>query len=155
MLVFRIAFKKYTQNLSVSGLAGRWNSEGKQFLYTSENISLALLENMVYRMGTGFNRDYKIMVIEIPDSNYTEVKISDLPPDWRKIESYQQLRTIGDEWYDNQKSLGLKVPSSLLPENHNFVINTTHPDFKKVKLIDVLDYEPDDRLEELLKKYRK
>lgn len=46
----------------------------------------------------------------------------------------------------------LKVPS-VLPENHNIIINTTHPDFKNVKLIDVLDYEPDERLEKILKKY--
>ena len=154
MLVFRIAFKKYTQNLSVSGLAGRWNSAGKLVLYTSENISLALLENMVYRIGTGFNHDYKIMVIEIPNDSFEEISTDKLPKDWRNLESYAQLQKLGDQWYDGQKKLCLKVPSSVLPENFNIVINTTHPDFKKVKLIDVVDYEPDERLEKLLKKYK-
>jgi len=153
MLVFRIAHQKYAQNLSVSGLSGRWNSSGKLVLYTSENISLALLENMVYRVGTGFNDDYKIMIIEIPDVNLEQIDTKDLPKNWRDIESYFNLQKIGDLWYDQQKSLVLKVPSSVLPENFNIIINTTHADYKKVKLLHVLDYEPDDRLEKILKKY--
>lgn len=154
MLVFRIAFKKYAQNLSVSGLSGRWNSDGKLVLYTSENISLALLENMVYRVGSGFNHDYKIMVIEIPDESFKLIDKKKLPKNWRNLESYYQLQKMGDAWYDSRESLCLKVPSSILPENNNFVINTTHPDFKKVKLLDVLDYEPDERIEKILKKYK-
>lgn len=154
MLVFRIAHKKYAENLSVSGLSGRWNSNGKLVLYTSENVSLALLENMVYRVGTGFNHDYKIMIIEVPDNNLEELNIKKLPKNWRDLESYTALQLMGDYWYDQQKKLMLKVPSSVLPENHNIVINTTHVDFKKVKLIDVVDYEPDERLEKILKKYK-
>lgn len=154
MLVFRIAHKKYAQNLSVSGLSGRWNSNGKLVLYTAENISLALLENMIYRVGTGFNDDYKIMVIEIPDESFETVETDKLPKNWRKIESYPILQKIGDAWYDEQRSLCLKVPSSVMPENYNLIVNTTHPDFKNVKLIEILPYEPDDRLEKLLKKYK-
>lgn len=155
MLVFRIAHQKYAENLSVSGLSGRWNSKGKLVLYTSENISLALLENMVYRIGTGFNDDYKIMVIEVPDENIEEIDQKKLPKNWRNLEAYSELQKIGDLWYDQQKNLMLRVPSSVLPENYNIVINTTHIDFRKVKLIDVLDYEPDERLEKILKKYTK
>lgn len=154
MLVFRIAHKKYAENLSVSGLSGRWNSNGKLVLYTSENISLALLENMVYRVGTGFNNDFKIMVIEVPDASLEEIDPKKLPKNWREIESYSVSQEIGDSWYDQQKSLLLKIPSSVLPENFNIVINTTHMDFKKVKLLDVVDYEPDERLEKILKKYK-
>ena len=155
MLVFRIAFKKYAKKLSVSGLSGRWNTDGKLVLYTAENISLALLENMIYRVGTGFNHDYKIMVIEITDGNCELIETSDLPKNWRDLESYSALQKIGDSWYDEQRSLCLKVPSSVLPENYNLVINTTHPDFKNVNLIDVLDYEPDARIEKILKNYKK
>lgn len=154
MLVFRIAHKKYAETLSVSGLSGRWNSNGKLVLYTAENVSLALLENMIYRVGTGFNDDYKIMVIEIPDKSFATVETEQLPKNWRKIECYPALQNIGNLWYDEKKKLCLRVPSSVMPENFNIIVNTTHPDFKKVKLIDVLPYEPDERLEKLLKKYQ-
>ena len=155
MLAFRIAHYKYAHSLSVSGFEGRWNSKGKLVLYASENIATSLLENIIYRTGTGFNSDYKIMVIYHPEEHLEQIITSNLPKDWRSMESYDQLQKIGDSWYDEQRSLCLKVPSSILPDNYNSIFNTTHPEFKNVKLIDVLDYEPDERLEKLLKKYKK
>lgn len=155
MLAFRIAHYKYAHSLSVSGFEGRWNSKGKLVLYASENIATSLLENIIYRTGTGFNNDYKIMVIYHPEEHIEQIITSNLPKDWRSLESYDQLQKIGDSWYDEQRSLCLKVPSSILPDNYNVIFNTTHPEFKNVKLIDVLDYEPDERLEKLLKKYKK
>ena len=154
MLVFRIAHEKYANSLSVSGFAGRWNSAGKLVLYTTENVSLALLENMMYRVGTGFNNEYKIMVIYYPNENLEQIITSDLPEKWRDTQSYSELQEMGDHWYDEQKSLCLKVPSSIIPGNHNLIFNTTHPEFKNVKLVDVLPYEPDERIEKLLKKYK-
>ena len=155
MLAFRIAHYKYAHSLSVSGFEGRWNSKGKLVLYASENIATSLLENIIYRTGTGFNNDYKIMVIYHPEEHLEQIITSNLPKDWRSMESYVQLQKIGNSWYDEQRSLCLKVPSSILPDNYNIIFNTTHPEFKNVKLIDVLDYEPDERLEKLLKKYKK
>lgn len=155
MLAFRIAHYKYAHSLSVSGFEGRWNSKGKLVLYASENIAASLLENIIYRTGTGFNNDYKIMVIYHPEEHIEQIITSNLPKDWRSMESYDQLQKIGNSWYDEQRSLCLKVPSSILPDNYNVIFNTTHPEFKNVKLIDVLDYEPDERLEKLLKKYKK
>ena len=155
MLAFRIAHYKYAHSLSVSGFEGRWNSKGKLVLYASENIAASLLENIIYRTGTGFNSDYKIMVIYHPEEHIEQIITSNLPKDWRSMESYDQLQKMGDSWYDEQRSLCLKVPSSILPDNYNIIFNTTHPEFKNVKLIDVLDYEPDERLEKLLKKYKK
>ena len=155
MLAFRIAHYKYAHSLSVSGFEGRWNSKGKLVLYASENIATSLLENIIYRTGTGFNNDYKIMVIYHPEEHIEQIITSNLPKDWRSMESYVQLQKIGNSWYDEQRSLCLKVPSSILPDNYNIIFNTTHPEFKNVKLIDVLDYEPDERLEKLLKKYKK
>ena len=155
MLAFRIAHYKYAHSLSVSGFEGRWNSKGKLVLYASENIATSLLENIIYRTGIGFNNNYKIMVIYHPEEHIEQIITSNLPKDWRSMESYDQLQKIGDSWYDEQRSLCLKVPSSILPDNYNIIFNTTHPEFKNVKLIDVLDYEPDERLEKLLKKYKK
>lgn len=155
MLAFRIAHYKYAHSLSVSGFEGRWNSKGKLVLYASENVATSLLENILYRTGTGFNNDYKIMVIYHPEEHIEQMITSNLPKEWRSMESYDQLQKIGNSWYDEQRSLCLKVPSSILPDNYNIIFNTTHPEFKNVKLIDVLDYEPDERLEKLLKKYKK
>ncbi|KFC20684.1 RES family NAD+ phosphorylase [Chryseobacterium sp. FH1] len=152
MLVYRIVHKRYADSLFASGLEGRWNSEGKKVLYTAESISLAYLETLAHRKGLGFNKDFKIMVIKIPsNAEIQTVESSELSKSWRDFRNYFDCQKIGNAWFDADEKLCLKVPSAVVPENWNVVINTFHKDFKKVKLIDVLDFEPDDRLEAIIK----
>ncbi|WP_028122680.1 RES family NAD+ phosphorylase [Epilithonimonas tenax] len=152
MLVYRIVHQRYAESLFASGLEGRWNSEGKKVLYTAESISLAYLETLAHRKGLGFNKDFKIMVIKIPDhTEFQAVESRDLSKNWRDFRNYSDCQKMGDAWFDADEKLCLKVPSAVVPENCNVVINTFHKDFKKVKLIDVFDFEPDDRLEQIIK----
>jgi RES domain-containing protein len=103
----------------------------------------------------GFNDDFKIMFIEIPDAiKVTTIKVSDLPAGWRNTRDYSKCQMAGDIWFDANKTLVLKVPSAVLPESSNFVINTTHADYKKIHLVDTTELVPDERIEEILKKYR-
>ncbi|WDF45474.1 RES family NAD+ phosphorylase [Chryseobacterium sp. KACC 21268] len=155
MLVYRIVHKRYADSLFASGLEGRWNHEGKKVLYTAESISLAYLETLAHRKGLGFNKDFRIMVIKIPiNTEIQTVESSDLSKSWRDFRNYSDCQKIGNAWFDADEKLCLKVPSAVVPENWNVVINTFHKDFKKVKLIDVLDFEPDDRLEQIIKQYK-
>ena len=155
MLVYRIVHKKYSKTLFASGLEGRWNREGKKVLYTAESVSLAYLETMNYRKGFGFNNDFKIMVIQIPvNTNFLLVETSALPKNWRDFRNYSECQKIGDEWFENGLNLAIKVPSAVVPENYNVVINTLHQDYKNVKLLDVLQFYPDVRLEDMIKKYK-
>lgn len=152
MLVYRIVHKKYADTLFASGLQGRWNSEGKKVLYTSESIALAYLENMAYRRGFGFNGDFRIMLIEIPSTiPFLQIKQVDLPVNWRSFRNYEACQRIGDKWFDESDYLYMQVPSAVVPENNNIVINTLHRDCRKVKLIEVMDFHPDNRLEAILK----
>lgn len=156
MLVYRIVHKKYANSLFASGMEGRWNSKGNKVLYCAESIPLAFLENMIRRQGVGFNDDFKIMFIEIPaKAATTSLSIADLEEGWRDFNNYPTCQSAGDKWYDERKNLLLKVPSAVLPESFNFVINTEHPDYKKVKIVDVTKLVPDKRIEDILKKYSK
>ncbi|HUZ60363.1 MAG TPA: RES family NAD+ phosphorylase [Hanamia sp.] len=153
MLVYRIVQKKYSKTLFVSGMEGRWNSKGNKVLYCAESIAVAFLENMIRRQGVGFNDDFKIMIIEIPTkAGITFFNVEDLEPGWRNSDNYSKCQKAGDEWYIACKNLLLKVPSAVLPESYNYVINTEHPEYKKVKLIEVTNLVPDERIEEILKK---
>lgn len=156
MLVYRIVHKMYADTLFASGLQGRWNSEGKKVLYTSESVSLAYLENMAQRRGFGFNDDFRIMVIEIPSKTpFYEVKLSELPEGWRSFRNYVECQQIGDDWFDRSEFLYMKVPSAVVMENCNIVINSFHKDYKKVKLLDVLHFYPDSRLKELIERSKR
>lgn len=154
MLVFRIVHKLYAHSLFASGMRGRWNSAGNKVIYASETVTLALLENMVRRQGVGFNSDFKIMFIEIPNDAVTEsITESDLEAGWRDPNDYSQCQPLGDRWFGAGKALVLKVPSAVMPLSANFVINTLHPDYSSVTLVDVTDLVPDPRIDDILKKY--
>ncbi|MGN6533596.1 MAG: RES family NAD+ phosphorylase [Ginsengibacter sp.] len=156
MLVYRIVHKKFSGSLFASGMEGRWNAEGNKVLYCAESIALAFLENMIRRQGVGFNDDFKIMVIEIPDrTKVTLLNADDLKPAWREHNNYSECQAYGNKWYCENKTLLLKVPSAVLPQCFNFVINTTHPGYKTIKLVGVSDLIPDEKIEEILKKYSK
>ncbi len=149
MLVFRISRSKYAQELSASGIANRWNKEGQYVIYTSESRSLASLELLVHRSGLNFNADYKLIVIElkINDSEIETISLKDLPLNWKSLEAYALLQEIGTNWYEAKKNLILKIPSVIIPQENNFVINTKHPDFpNKVKIVSIDEYFWDERL---------
>lgn len=155
MLVFRIVHKLYANTMFASGMRGRWNSAGNKVLYASESVPLAFLENMVRRQGVGFNSDFKVMFLEIPDDVVIEsVDEIELEPGWRDPNDYSQCQPLGDRWFTAGKALGLKVPSAVMPLAFNFVINTIHPDYPRVKLVAVTELVPDSRIDDILKKYK-
>ncbi|MBX2951996.1 MAG: RES family NAD+ phosphorylase [Leadbetterella sp.] len=154
MLVYRIVHKKYANSLFAGGMEGRWNSEGKKVLYTAGNVSLAYLETLHHRRGLGFNNDFRIMVIYLPPhASFLDIATSQLPLNWRNFRNYNACQRIGDDWFDRSEHLCLRVPSAVVPENQNVIINTLHPGYKKVKLVETLPFTPDERLEEVIKRY--
>jgi RES domain-containing protein len=156
MLVYRITHKIYSKELYASGLEGRWNSDGKKVIYTAGSVALAFLENMIRRQGVGFNSDFKTMIIEIPDDlKIATIKEEDLLKGWRAFTDYSKCQPLGDAWFGKGEKPILKVPSAVLPEGFNYVINATHADFKKVRLIETTALVPDERIEDILKNYSK
>jgi RES domain-containing protein len=153
MLAYRIVFKKYSKKLIAPGIPGRWNGNGRKVIYCAESVALAFLENMIRRQGVGFNQDFKTMILEIPDDlKMDTVRPDKLPAGWRGFTDYSVCQAIGNTWYDAGSIPILKVPSAVLPESFNYVINSLHPGFKKIKLIQVTTFIPDERIETLLKK---
>jgi len=150
MLAFRISKAKYTEKLEASGVGNRWNKSGQHVIYASGSRALATLELVVHRSAIIQSETYKVMVIEIPSENpglIQEINASELSSKWNTLQSYPRLQEIGSEWYEKKESLILKVPSALIPQEHNFVINTEHDLFKsQVRLIDLEDFFWDGRL---------
>lgn len=150
MLAYRISKAKYAEKLEASGVANRWNKAGQFVIHASGSRALASLELVVHRSAIIQSETYKAMVIEIPTENsemVQEINPPELPPNWNTLQSYPHLQEIGNEWYEKKESLILKVPSSLIPQEHNFVINTMHNLFKsQVKVIDLEDFFWDGRL---------
>ena len=149
MELFRISSQQYSKELVSSGRSNRWNKNGEQVIYTGGSRSLSTLELIVHRNSIKPDINYKVLTISIPDSenNIKTIKTKDLPENWRKLETYSKLQEIGSEWIQSKETLLLKVPSAVIPQEYNYVINTEHSDFKKkVKLIRTEEYFWDERL---------
>ena len=147
MEVYRIVFKKWAGALVASGNAARWNSSGNHVIYTAASRALACLENIVHRGGKGLNEQFKVMVIDIPASVKTErFEISDLPDNWFELEHYETCRHLGDQWLANKSSAVLCVPSAIIFNEFNYLLNPAHRDFKKIKLKRTEDFKFDPRI---------
>jgi RES domain-containing protein len=110
------------------------------------------MENMARRKGLGFNHDFATMFIEFPDDlEVTVCEASRLPDGWRNYTDHTICQQIGDEWYDNAATPILKVPSAVITEEYNYVLNSSHPEFKKITIKQVNEYFPDERIEQILK----
>jgi len=155
MLAYRITLKKFSTSIFAPGLPGRWNGSGRKVVYCAESIALAFLENMVRRQGVGFNSDFRIMILDIPDGLAAQtIKMADLPDGWRSFTDYSICQKMGNAWYDAGTFPLLKVPSAVLPESANYVLHSLHDDFKRITLIGTTELVPDERIEALLKNYK-
>ena len=149
MEVFRICRASFSKELLASGNANRWNFKGQKVIYTGQSRSLSTLELIVHKSSVIPDVFYKVMVISIADQDHLvdHLKISGLPKNWRTLTAYPALQKIGAAWYSANESLVLKVPSVVVPEEFNYLINTEHPDFREnVTLVRTENYFWDFRL---------
>lgn len=149
MELYRIASEEYSKQLTSSGVPNRWNKRGEYVLYTGSSRSLSTLELIVHRNFIKPEITYKVMIISIPDNDnlIKTIKIDELSKNWRQFEAYSKLQKIGSDWFNSKETLILKVPSAVIPFEHNYIINIEHLDFKEnVQLIRNENYFWDDRL---------
>lgn len=146
--LYRFAHEKYKDDLSGDGarlFGARWNSKGNPVVYTSNAISLALLELLIHSISYDEIKLKVLMTIEISgDIEIPEIKLNKLKQDWQQDEG--NTRWIGDEFLKSSSSLLLKVPSAIIPEETNVLINPLHKDMKRVKVKIAREFEFDSRL---------
>ncbi len=140
MEVYRITHKKWSKYLYATGVAARWNSRGVEVLYCASSRSLACLENIVHRNSVELTDTFDTMVIHIPDdAPLVHLSLNELPSNWYKAgdKYYRKTRSFGDDWAAENKYLVLKVPSVIIKNEFNYLINPNHVDFDRIKLITI------------------
>ena len=149
MLVYRITQTKYAGKLIASGRAARWNPNDIGMIYTASSRSLACLENTVHRSQAGLSQLFSIMTIEIPDHIKTKtVRLNDLPANWTDYNEMSFTQHIGQAWIRENESVILQVPSSIIDEEVNYLLNPDHRDFEQIKVIKIQPFVFDKRLKE-------
>jgi len=148
MELYRITREKYAPKLEASGRANRWNTDKQYVVYASSSRSLAALELVAHRNAIMEGVRYKMVVISVPDQSefIQTVDAKKLVPDWHLLENRSITQKHGGEWYLNMRSAILKVPSAIIKEEYNFILNTMHPDFSKIRIERIEEFIWDKRL---------
>ena len=135
--VYRLTKVRY-QNQIFSGLGGlyadgRWTFRGHPVVYASASISLAVLEYTLNYRRRGWVPASVLGRAVIPDKIRIDVvALADLPRNWSAADSPPKLREIGQRWLEAGTAAVLKVPSAVVVEEWNYILNPQHPDFKKL-----------------------
>jgi RES domain-containing protein len=149
MILYRITRCIYADDRSGSGarmFGGRWNSGGRSALYLASSRSLAVLEVLVHLPPLMIPDDYCLVEIDVPDSSIVQIGIDELPDNWKDISPPIALKQIGDQFLKKGEFLLMKVPSSIVPMEYNYIANTLHPYMKKVKVFEKQPFDFDSRL---------
>ncbi len=150
MIIYRLSTEKFAKDISGEGsriYGGRWNPKGLAVLYTSENISLCILEILVRTTKRTSPNTYTLISISIPDNGIFSIDNKKLKNNWQHDTIYTQ--EIGEDFLKEIHGLCLKVPSAIVPQENNFLLNPLHSEFKKVKIISTELLELDKRLFEI------
>lgn len=114
-----------------SRTGGRWNSYGTWVVYASATISLAALETLVH-LNPPVPFKYVIFPIDFDDSLVESIAQDEMPPDWTDDPPAPSTKKIGDRWVEEERSAVLELPSVIIPGESNYLLNPSHPDFRKI-----------------------
>lgn len=107
--------------------AGRWNQLGRRAVYCSQSISLCTLEWLSNHGLSVSGFDYYKYAIEIPDKLILLFEQKDLPKDWHATPATSTPREFAEQHlFRSTKYLAMQVPSVIVPEEYNLVINPLH-----------------------------
>lgn len=109
---------------------GRWNRPGKPVLYTATTIALACLETVVHLNGDGLPLNRYLVQVEVTDDAWAAretLTASNAPKGWDALPSGKASLDTGDAWLASGRSALLMVPSVVVPEELNVLINPAHP----------------------------
>lgn len=135
LAVWRIVKAKYADTaFSGEGAAragGRWNSRGEWVVYTSGTLSLAALELLVH-LNPPVHFEW-VALRAVFDEGFVE-NLDDalLPANWQRFPGPDATRALGDRWLREARSAVLAVPSVIVPGEHNYLLNPSHRDFRKI-----------------------
>jgi RES domain-containing protein len=126
---------------------GRWHHPGTRVVYCSESRALAALEQLVHLHRNRLPPNFVCFPVEIPDElAIREVRIAELPAEWRHQPGPPGLRDIGTGWAGSAETVVLQVPSAVVPGEHNYLLNPRHRDFGRLRIGDPEPFAFDERL---------
>ena len=144
MVLWRISRHRDLSGTGGLRAAGRWHYAGHTIVYLAETPASALLEVCVHTSANDVPPEFTLLKIEGPDLELLSIRRTDLPEDWRT--RFEVTRDLGTEWLKKNEGVLLRVPSVIVPETVNFLLNPSHEHAAKFRITDVFSYPFDIRL---------
>ena len=149
MTVYRLAAKAYIDDTSGTGaklFGGRWNPVGRPCIYTSEHISLALLEKYVHAENRENMKRIALLRIELPDdpSQIFHVNTTKMKANWADDIAYSQW--LGEQILQDLSVVAFTVPSAIVPSERNVIVNPFAKSFNLANFQPATDFTTEFRL---------
>lgn len=147
--VFRIVTQRRVRD-AFSGegarlYGGRWNPKGLRVVYTASSRALAMLEMLA--QDQPLRARYVIIPAKIPAPVFVErVSVAKLPANWMAAGQNDVLRALGANWVRRARAAVLCVPSAIVPNEYNYLLNPSHAEFARIKVGNAEDLKTDSRL---------
>jgi RES domain-containing protein len=149
MRIWRIAQHRYALDRLCAGSAlygGRWNPVGLPALYCGASIAICALEKFVH-IGSAPLPALVLVAVDVPDqSKVLSPTASELPSGWDELPTSVSAQALGRGWLERGQALAMRVPSAVLPEESNVILNPRHPDFEHVTLTVVRAFSFEQRM---------
>jgi|SRR5947209_3808907 len=143
MILWRIS-----NHADLSGEGGmrasaRWHTIGKPVVYLADSAAAALLEVLVHFELDELPASYQLLSVQADDEIAFETP-ANLPAAWATDE--EATREIGDEWLREGRTALLRVPSTIVPDTWNWLLNPRHDDAPRLRITSVQKQPFDPRL---------
>jgi RES domain-containing protein len=144
MILWRIS--PFHDLSGVGGLtfSARWHVAGRPVVYLAESPAGALLEVCAHTSADDLPATFTLLKIAGPELYAEEIELAQLPGDW--VTRFTVTQRMGAEWLETRRSALLRVPSALVPETANYLLNPMHSDAAQFQIERSYEYPFDLRL---------
>ena len=148
--IYRIVHERYRDD-PFSGKGGlhhrsRWASKGQLVSYAADHLATATLEKLAGIVRADLMTDMVYAKAEIESEQEGVLAADELPEDWDALPASDATRVIGDTWLDAGSHVLLRVPSVVLPDSYNYVVNAAHPGMSDLEVVQVAPLLLDNRV---------
>ena len=152
MLLYRISYKDYADLNGIGGLttSGRWTHQGYPVVYFSDSLSLAAWEKLMqFESMKHIPNVYVSLTVEVPESSIQVITKEELDKSitgWDSFPHHSATRIIGTNFLKDKEYLLLRVPSAVIQDEFNYIMNPLHPLSAEAKIIEKKPFIFDERL---------
>jgi RES domain-containing protein len=150
LTVWRIVHEAYLDS-AFSGIGaelygGRFNSPGHKAVYTSGSLSLAVLEMLIQAGARHRLREHWCIPASIPTESVHRADTSAFPSGWDAIPYGRASQHFGDRWIAEGSGVALAIPSVVIPQEWNYLLNPLHSAFERMTIGEPVRIPIDNRL---------